>query len=76
MEIMEFKTHKKLRFIDKEVVISRIGMLMLFVSVLYVVWWWSGNEAGTELSVERWHKLKINDIKQWCLDVSKFDIAL
>lgn len=68
IEIMEFKTHKKLRFIDKEVVISRIGMLMLFVSVLYVVWWWSGNEAGTELSVERWHKLKINDIKQWCLD--------
>lgn len=49
-----------------------VGLLLAFLSVCGVIPVATAHpdEFVTTTALVRWHKLKIKDIKQWCLDVS------
>jgi hypothetical protein len=72
LEIIKFAArHKRLRLIDGGALMSNIGAFLFVLSIVCGIWWWSGKEKDAELSVARWHKLKVDDIRHWCLDVCK-----
>jgi hypothetical protein len=68
MELMQFKIPRK--SFDGGSAISTSVFVFLLFSIGFCIWWWSGTQSEVALSVERWHKLKVDDIRSWCLNVS------
>lgn len=67
VELMHFQIPRK--SVDRGSAISRSVLVFLLFSIGYYIWWWSGTQSEVSLSVERWHKLKVDDIRSWCLNV-------
>jgi hypothetical protein len=72
LEIIKFAArNKRLRSINGGAIMSGIGSFLFVLSMVFGIWWWSGKEKEAEVSVVQWHKLKLDDIRNWCLDVCK-----
>lgn len=70
LEVMHSTSKRRLAKSPAAVAACRTGFGMLLLAVAIGLWLWSGRQVDMTTSIQRWHSLKLRDIRHWCLDVS------
>jgi hypothetical protein len=69
LAVMHSSANRRLLTKSPAVAACRTGFGILSLSVLIGLWIWSGRQVEQNTTIQRWHKLKLSNIRDWCLDV-------